>query len=392
MSHRADSSGDLEILAARAQVALNEKLGRTSPAPLLAISRRHLSRGDVEERRGAPPLTLMGRHDAVVGAESSPNVFGGRALAHVAGQLMRGDDVLELQRRLKLLGYEVGSLDGLFGPVTERAVRSFQAQYEVTNDGVVGDVSVRVLLYLDQHRIDAENPATAEQMHLIGHVVRIQSTGLVLIDLISGLRQVTDPESHRLADRLTASLGLKVKREVEAQTNMQCWVFHSADYQSNEESFAEFANEIRAPLIISLSVIDDAGEPGGCATYYFGDHDKFHSHIGRPLARFIHDAVLRNTGWPDRGLRVENSALFTRAKLPTIRVEFGNLHSADDRQRLLRGGQILDRFASGIAAGIRSFYLLGQKPGPGQALNVGGGASRVQPEARLADDTTSPTG
>lgn len=392
MSQKASRHDDIRILAARAQVALNQKLGRESSEDLVVVSRQSLSSSD-DERRSGPALTLMGRDDSMTEVERPAAVFGGRALAHIPQQLMRGNDILELQRQLKRLGYQVGPLDGSFGPTTERAVRAFQADYEVTNDGVVGDVSNRVLWYLSQHSIDADNPATVEQLHLIGHVARMQPTGLLMVDLVSGLRRVTDPESNRIADQLTAKLGARVEREIKAQTGMQCWVFRSADYQADEESFAEFANEIGAPLLLSLSVIDDADKPGGCATYYFGDHDKFHSHVGLPLARCIHEEVLRNTGSPDRGLQSENSALFTRAKLPTVRVEFGNLHSADDRRRLLRSDRILDRYAIGIAAGVRRFYLLGQELGTDQALNVGGGggAQSATRNIRLADGTTPPT-
>lgn len=50
-----------------------------------------------------------------------------------------GPDVLNLQKRLKELGYYTGPLDGDFGPLTRRAVMLFQASCGLTVDGVVGD-------------------------------------------------------------------------------------------------------------------------------------------------------------------------------------------------------------------------------------------------------------
>jgi peptidoglycan hydrolase-like protein with peptidoglycan-binding domain len=51
---------------------------------------------------------------------------------------MNGDDVWALQRFLFEQGYrEVGEIDGWFGPKTEQAVKSFQAERKLAADGIV---------------------------------------------------------------------------------------------------------------------------------------------------------------------------------------------------------------------------------------------------------------
>lgn len=52
--------------------------------------------------------------------------------------LMRGDDVLALQRRLTQIGAFRGSLDGLFGEDVDEAVRGFQRAKGLAVDGIVG--------------------------------------------------------------------------------------------------------------------------------------------------------------------------------------------------------------------------------------------------------------
>lgn len=50
----------------------------------------------------------------------------------------RGDDVAELQSRLRFLGFYGGNVDGSFGSGTRRAVIGFQREFGMTADGRVG--------------------------------------------------------------------------------------------------------------------------------------------------------------------------------------------------------------------------------------------------------------
>lgn len=62
----------------------------------------------------------------------------GDRLLYLRSPMLRGDDVAELQRRLNELGFDVGRVDGILGPDTERATKDFQRNTALTCDGVVG--------------------------------------------------------------------------------------------------------------------------------------------------------------------------------------------------------------------------------------------------------------
>ena len=54
---------------------------------------------------------------------------------------MRGDDVAELQRHLRGLGYHL-IVDGDYGPATRRMVQQFQAENDMVADGIAGPATL----------------------------------------------------------------------------------------------------------------------------------------------------------------------------------------------------------------------------------------------------------
>ncbi|MEO1532868.1 MAG: peptidoglycan-binding domain-containing protein [Pseudomonadota bacterium] len=58
---------------------------------------------------------------------------------------MRGDDVLALQRELSARGYQLGTPDGVFGPATDRALRSFQEDNDLAPSGVLTEQTATAL-------------------------------------------------------------------------------------------------------------------------------------------------------------------------------------------------------------------------------------------------------
>jgi peptidoglycan hydrolase-like protein with peptidoglycan-binding domain len=62
--------------------------------------------------------------------------------------LMKGDEgeqVRNLQERLRVAGYYYGNATGIFGPITEESVKRFQEAYKLSVDGIVGPATASKL-------------------------------------------------------------------------------------------------------------------------------------------------------------------------------------------------------------------------------------------------------
>ena len=57
----------------------------------------------------------------------------------------RGQEVRQIQQKLRQLGFYSGSVDGVYGTATQKAVRQFQKNCGITADGIAGP---KTLLYL----------------------------------------------------------------------------------------------------------------------------------------------------------------------------------------------------------------------------------------------------
>lgn len=57
-----------------------------------------------------------------------------------------GEEVLAIQKRLVELNYSIGTIDGEFGPATEKAIKAFQSAQGLEVDGIVGSATYKALM------------------------------------------------------------------------------------------------------------------------------------------------------------------------------------------------------------------------------------------------------
>lgn len=112
--------------------------------------------------------------------EQSTAVF-----AAVLRQGSTGNEVKEVQRRLKKWGYYSGSLDGIFGTGTKKAVVSFQKKNGLTADGIVGKATYQALgMNASYNVLNGQSPSqsgsssyTSSDLYLMAKAIHAEGRG-----------------------------------------------------------------------------------------------------------------------------------------------------------------------------------------------------------------------
>ncbi len=88
----------------------------------------------------------------------------------------RGQEVRQIQRKLKELGLYSGSVDGIYGTGTQRAVRQFQKNCGLTADGIAGP---KTLLYLGlgSGSSSSTNGYSSNDIYLLAKVIAAEARG-----------------------------------------------------------------------------------------------------------------------------------------------------------------------------------------------------------------------
>lgn len=92
----------------------------------------------------------------------------------------RGPEVAELQKRLQMLGYVVGSIDGVFGAQTQARVRLFQKEHGLTADGIAGPKTINELKRLTGQSVTAGGTSVGyknSDVNLLARLVSAEAKG-----------------------------------------------------------------------------------------------------------------------------------------------------------------------------------------------------------------------
>lgn len=88
----------------------------------------------------------------------------------------RGDEVRKIQKKLKELGYYKGSVDGIYGTSTKKAVTAFQKNCGITADGIAGAKTLK-FLGLGSSGTSSSSPYTSSDVKLLAKLIAAEARG-----------------------------------------------------------------------------------------------------------------------------------------------------------------------------------------------------------------------
>ena len=87
----------------------------------------------------------------------------------------RGEEVRKIQQRLSELGLYSGSVDGIYGAGTEKAVRAFQKRKGLTVDGVAGPATLKALEI--SQTVSAGGSVSDSDYQLLARIISAEARG-----------------------------------------------------------------------------------------------------------------------------------------------------------------------------------------------------------------------
>lgn len=106
---------------------------------------------------------------------TSYNVKSQEAIQALSKIGSRGDEVRNIQRKLKELGFFNGAIDGIYGVKTQSAVRKFQKSVGITADGIAG---AKTLLFLGlENTSPSSGGFSSSDIYLLAKVIAAEARG-----------------------------------------------------------------------------------------------------------------------------------------------------------------------------------------------------------------------
>lgn len=270
---------------------------------------------------------------------------------HLSEPPFRGDDVRELQAKLNSLGFTAGKHDGIFGQRTAAALRDFQRNLALDEDGIMGHETVRALERLRMVIKPDLGPRISER-----ELRKAAPAGL------AGKRIVVDP-GHGGDD--TGGIGPGGETEADyvfklaAKTALlldaagaHTILTRGPNDGPSSSQRAQLANMFGAHLLVSLHLNTHPAPIAAGAASYFFQHKNVASEPGEHLAGLIQKALIR-AGRPDCSTHGKAYPLLRETRMPAVVVEPCFISNPEELKML---AESIDSLACALVEALEQYF------------------------------------
>ena len=292
--------------------------------------------------------------DGVVGANTWRELVEagyalGDRLLYLRVPNLRGDDVLALQVKLSLLGFNAGRERGILDEGVERAVLDFQRNAGLPADGIVGGSTLDKLNALRKAEAGRE-----------GKKIPDRDKGYASARSLAGQVMVVDP-GHGGADTgvvgvngliekdFTLALGLRLADLLRGE-DCRVLLTRKDDTERTLYDRAEIADAAQAQYVISLHLNGHAHPGAAGAACYFFQRGHYYSEHGERLADYI-GKRLAGLGGTFLGSFGRNYAVLREPRAVAVLVEPFFATNADEAARAAQPDGV-ERLAQALLAGL----------------------------------------
>jgi N-acetylmuramoyl-L-alanine amidase len=224
----------------------------------------------------------------------------GDRLLYRRNPMLRGDDVADLQRRLSVLGFDSGRIDGIFGTETQEALKDFQRNAGLTIDGMCGPRTV-----VDLERVQMPE-ARGDLVSPLRERLQVLETG----NRTLAARQFAVGEQGGFSSGVAAvcrSLRLAGARALEL-------------HDPNPSRQAAAANTGNADCFISVRI---APERSSCTTAFYSGF-RYESITSRQLAEILQERLPSMLGLDDAGTCGMALPILRETRMPAVEIQLGS--------------------------------------------------------------------
>jgi len=277
----------------------------------------------------------------------------GERLVYVRIPPMRGDDVLDLQRRLNSFGFDSGPEDGIFGALTEEALMEFQRNAGLNVDAILGESTLDRLQRVHKAELGVHGRKIPDRMG--GYVGRSALEG-VKIALDPG-HGGTDPGHLGVEGLVEKKINLDLARTMADMLNArgaEVLLVRESDSHMGFSERAEATNRWGTEINLALHHnANSSARAHGAATYYFANGTYF-SEAGKRLAGYIVKELVEGLGRTDLHTHGRNFSCLREPDGLSVMVEPGFMTHPGEGAALRRS-ETIEAEAEAILRGLERY-------------------------------------